>query len=134
MTLDALATSADAARQFTTRNSIRINGPGKQEDNCSSKSDFCRWRLGADCFVELRRYSGGPRHERADQKLNASTISSTKPKKGGNLYASLSANSFEDILPALLKRFPGIAPDHTGAAGAIFGRFGTLRGASASPR
>jgi iron(III) transport system substrate-binding protein len=40
-------------------------------------------------------------------------------KEGGklNLYASLSANSIEVILPAFMKRFPGITVDHTDATG-----------------
>jgi iron(III) transport system substrate-binding protein len=40
-------------------------------------------------------------------------------KKGGklNLYASLSANSIEVILPAFMKRFSGITVDHTDATG-----------------
>ena len=40
-------------------------------------------------------------------------------KEGGklNLYASLSANSIEVILPAYMKRFPGITVDHTDATG-----------------
>ncbi len=40
-------------------------------------------------------------------------------KEGGklNLYASLSANSIEVIFPAFMKRFPGIAVDHTDATG-----------------
>lgn len=41
-------------------------------------------------------------------------------KEGGklNLYASLSGNSIEVILPAFQKRFPGITVDHTDATGA----------------
>lgn len=40
-------------------------------------------------------------------------------KEGGklNLYASLSGNSIEVILPAFQKRFPGITVDHTDATG-----------------
>jgi len=40
-------------------------------------------------------------------------------KEGGklNLYASLSANSIEVILPAFMKRFVGITVDHTDATG-----------------
>ena len=40
-------------------------------------------------------------------------------KEGGklNLYASLSANSIEVILPAFSKRFPGLSVDHTDATG-----------------
>lgn len=40
-------------------------------------------------------------------------------KEGGklNLYPSLSANSIEVILPAFMKRFPGITVDHTDATG-----------------
>jgi iron(III) transport system substrate-binding protein len=40
-------------------------------------------------------------------------------KEGGklNLYASLSANSIEVILPAFSKRFPGLTVDHTDATG-----------------
>lgn len=40
-------------------------------------------------------------------------------KEGGklNIYASLSANSIEVILPAFMKRFPGIVVDHTDATG-----------------
>ncbi len=40
-------------------------------------------------------------------------------KEGGklNIYASLSANSIEVILPAFMKRFPGITVDHTDATG-----------------
>lgn len=40
-------------------------------------------------------------------------------KEGGklNLYASLSANSIEVILPAFSKRFPGLTADHTDATG-----------------
>lgn len=40
-------------------------------------------------------------------------------KEGGklNLYASLSANSIEVILPVFMKRFPGITVDHTDATG-----------------
>ena len=40
-------------------------------------------------------------------------------KEGGklNLYASLSANSIEVILPAFMKRFAGITVDHTDATG-----------------
>ncbi len=40
-------------------------------------------------------------------------------KEGGklNLYASLSANSIEVILPAFMKRFGGITVDHTDATG-----------------
>lgn len=40
-------------------------------------------------------------------------------KEGGklNLYATLSANSIEVILPAFMKRFPGITVDHTDATG-----------------
>jgi iron(III) transport system substrate-binding protein len=40
-------------------------------------------------------------------------------KEGGklNLYASLSANSIEVILPAFMKRFAGVTVDHTDATG-----------------
>jgi ABC-type Fe3+ transport system substrate-binding protein len=40
-------------------------------------------------------------------------------KEGGklNLYASLSANSVEVIVPAFSKRFPGLSVDHTDATG-----------------
>jgi iron(III) transport system substrate-binding protein len=40
-------------------------------------------------------------------------------KEGGklNLYASLSANSIEVILPAFMKRFPAVTVDHTDATG-----------------
>ena len=40
-------------------------------------------------------------------------------KEGGklNLYASLSGNSIDVILPAFQKRFPGVTVDHTDATG-----------------
>jgi hypothetical protein len=40
-------------------------------------------------------------------------------KEGGklNLYASLSQNSIDVILPAFQKRFPGVTVDHTDATG-----------------
>jgi hypothetical protein len=53
------------------------------------------------------------------REVTVDLINDIVASEGGklNLYASLSANSVEVILPAFSKRFPGLSVDHTDATG-----------------
>lgn len=123
--------------RVNSRHEIRfeLTDPENRKVNTHPRAIFAD---GALALIALLSFNAIPAARAASAPTKTEFLDDLfdKAKKGGklNLYASLSANSVKDILPAFMKRFPGITADHTGATKAIFGTFGTLRGASASPR
>ena len=98
---------------------FELKDPGDRKMKTRTRMSFA---AGALALIALLSFGAIPAARAANAPTKTESLDDLyeKAKKEGgklNLYASLSANSIEVILPAFMKRFPGITVDHTDATG-----------------